>query len=52
MTSLFRDLKAIATLNLNTDGRLSTTLGKLKTEDLFEVNQPSLMIRVRVINIF
>ncbi|WP_335228422.1 hypothetical protein [Nostoc sp.] len=52
MTFLFKYLKVIATLNLNIDGRLSPTLGKLKTEDLFEVNQPSLMIRVRVINIF
>ncbi|MDZ8221870.1 MULTISPECIES: hypothetical protein [unclassified Nostoc] len=45
-------LKAIATVNLNIDGRLSIILGKLKTEDLFEVNQPSLMIKVKVISIF
>ncbi|MEH1921699.1 hypothetical protein [Nostoc sp.] len=52
MKFLFHYLKAIATLNLNTDGRLSTILGKLETGDLFEVNQASLIIRLRVISIF
>jgi hypothetical protein len=50
--SLFNFLKAIATINMSPDGRLSTTLGKLKTEDLFEVNQPLLIMRVKVISIF
>ncbi|MEA5621845.1 hypothetical protein [Nostoc sp. UHCC 0251] len=50
--SLFKFLKAIATINPNPDGRLSKTLGKLNTGDLFEVNQPILIMRVRVISIF
>jgi hypothetical protein len=34
MNFLFNYLKLIATVNLNTDGRLSAILGKLKTGDL------------------
>ncbi|MEH2048582.1 hypothetical protein [Nostoc sp.] len=49
---MFKYLKAIATVNLNPDGRLSKILGKLETGDLFDVNQASLIIRVRVISIF